>query len=514
MLLAIPLRDGRQLRVATDGVSVGDQQYALARIREAWMIRAEPELIGLTLSDVGLVEFEPARQGDGANALRALYSLRPDLRSPASPSRPLATPTAPPPAPTLPPPVAAPVASQPVPHMAPPPPPPGYPPYPPYPPAPPVYPPYLPYAPPPPGYGPPPGYAPVLPFAPNPNQGQGEFTPVPRTFGQILDAMFRLYFKRFGAWMGLSVAAGLILFILLGAIEVIGELLAGQNPLQGSFGLMAPYMMTTTNPAQPFNFNATDLLIISGGLLIYTLLSAVVGAWMTAVLSQGARDVVRGRPIAIGASLRAGLRRFPATLGISILVGLIEFAIFLPFLALYGAGFGLIFSASSVTPSAVPTPTAGLGLILLLVALVVAIPTFILVIWLGTRLGLAVYAAALGMPHAIRLSWNLTRGNFWRTFGAIFIAGLLVGVVVSLGTNVQFASYAVSVLIAVPILEVITLPFTVITGVVLLFDLRLRKEGYPFFAQEMGTPPAPQPGMAAGGPAPVASPPASSAPQQ
>ncbi|MGH2505362.1 MAG: hypothetical protein ACRDID_22860, partial [Ktedonobacterales bacterium] len=80
------LVDGRDLRVAEDGVRVDERVYPLALIQEANLLFLRPETIGLRLLDVGQVEFSFARQGDGAAALGALYRLRPDLRRDDAPA--------------------------------------------------------------------------------------------------------------------------------------------------------------------------------------------------------------------------------------------------------------------------------------------------------------------------------------------------------------------------------------------------------------------------------------------
>jgi membrane-anchored glycerophosphoryl diester phosphodiesterase (GDPDase) len=56
----------------------------------------------------------------------------------------------------------------------------------------------------------------------------------------------------------------------------------------------------------------------------------------------------------------------------------------------------------------------------------------ILLIVLGIRLTLAVPALVLERQRpldALRRSWNLVRGSTWRTFGILFLATLVVGVI-------------------------------------------------------------------------------------
>src|SRR5689334_7400014 len=79
-LVALPLRNGAEARVTPEGVHVGDAFYALASIQDARQVAPEPETVALRVAGTGLVEFQPARAGDGAVALEALFRLRPELR--------------------------------------------------------------------------------------------------------------------------------------------------------------------------------------------------------------------------------------------------------------------------------------------------------------------------------------------------------------------------------------------------------------------------------------------------
>ena len=79
-LVSIPLRDGTELRIASDGVQNGSRVIELAKIQDARRVSPNPEIIALRVAGMGLLEYEPERDGDGTIALEALYQLRPDLR--------------------------------------------------------------------------------------------------------------------------------------------------------------------------------------------------------------------------------------------------------------------------------------------------------------------------------------------------------------------------------------------------------------------------------------------------
>jgi len=65
---------------------------------------------------------------------------------------------------------------------------------------------------------------------------------------------------------------------------------------------------------------------------------------------------------------------------------------------------------------------------------------------------------------------------------------LLVAVVQSVGGQSALASVEIAYLAVVPILALFTVPLTVISRVVLLYDLRLRREGYANVTGAIQTP--------------------------
>src|SRR5579883_259349 len=79
-LASILLRDGTTLQIAPDGVRAGDKVIELAKIQDARRVSPNPETIAFRVAGMGLLEYQPEREGDGATALEALYRLRPELR--------------------------------------------------------------------------------------------------------------------------------------------------------------------------------------------------------------------------------------------------------------------------------------------------------------------------------------------------------------------------------------------------------------------------------------------------
>jgi hypothetical protein len=507
----IPLRDGTELRVDAAGIHFASQDYQFSQIHDARQVSPDPETIGLRLEGAGLVKLVPARPGDAAGALEAIYRFRPDLRPPVV-APPLGAlwqygPLPPPPGYAPPPPYGPPLAY-----------PPGYPP--PYTPV--AYGP-PPYGPPPPGYPivPPGGVPPAYPPAPGYGAaGQPGLGPWPQGIGDVITTSFRLYFQNFRRFLLLGLAVALWPALIAGGFQMVYYIILGFNPLHGI--IQQPFF--TTNPSSPgapfmppMLTPAQILALIGAGIIVF-IAALVLGSWQAASLAIGARESVLGRPIRVGAAARGGLRRLGAVLATELLLALIVIGVFV----VLGVLLSLLFTVASIglvgASSASPDTPPNVGGILLIVLLFVVfyIATLILVLYVMVRLGLAPYAAAadnLSPGRAIGRSWTLTRRNWWRTFLPILVATLAIGTVTGVVVSpLQFVSLAVTSLVVTPLITAIVTPLSVVTYMVVYYDLRLRKEGYPALALELNlmdfsaAPYGPMPTPGPGAPPPPAGP--------
>ncbi len=493
----IPLRDGSELRVDAEGLHVGEALYRLEQIQDARQVSPEPATIGLRVDGVGLVTLIPARPGDATVALEALFRLRPDLR-PAG--------FAPP---GMPPAGAWPYGA--APGYAPPPwypaPPYGLPPQypPPYPPGPPA--PGYGFAPPPPGYGYPPpypGYAivPPMPGQPGGTQGADPYGgpnrpgvgPWPQGIGDVLGTIFRLFFRNFWRLALLGLAVALVPALLRGGMSVAIDVAEGLDPTQGILGQRmfrvgatpnAPLFPWIQQPPSPGQI----ALAVGIGLLALVVF-VVLGAWETASLAVGARELVRGQPVRIGGALRGGLRRLPRVLGTMILLALMVIALvvvmWIALILMFAVGAGL-FAATGRDAGSGPAAI----LLVFGLELVIFVGVLVLLVYFRVRLSLAVYAAAcdgLSPGKAIGRSWTLTRANWWRTFIPTLVIGFVVGLVVGSATRIELVSLIGLYLVAIPLLSAVSAPLSAMTAVVIYYDLRLRREGFPPVASELGLP--------------------------
>jgi hypothetical protein len=123
----------------------------------------------------------------------------------------------------------------------------------------------------------------------------------------------------------------------------------------------------------------------------------------------------------VGRALAKSLLRLPAV----VLFGVIFFLIIMVAMALAATVLALLLvaSASLVRSLSVPPPLqVALGVLIVVLYLLPAI-------YLGVKLQLALAAMFLddiGPISAMRVSWKLTRGRWWRGFAIISVAGILI----------------------------------------------------------------------------------------
>jgi hypothetical protein len=497
-----PLIDGRELRVEADGVHIGEQFYPFTHIQEARLLFLRPETIGLTLARVGQVEYSFARPGDGVAALEAIHRLRPETRRADAPA-PAAEAPAGYFAPVAPPEPAQPGQTQPYapyPPYAAPPPQPGAPfgappfgaPRPGYPPAPNQ--PYRPYPPFPAQMARPAAPVPFPPpvieaYGPEPNRTRAELTPTPRRSGQLIGATFRQYGKRLGALLALALLVAALPSVVIALLDALVSQLSGVNPLAGAPNPINTFLQvangqtpaTTTPATTAATPQDTAIGLLSLAAVVLTLL---VAAWTTAALTVGAREATLGRPISIRTCARAGLSRlWPTLWALFFLYGM------LAIIAIPGLGLALAFVLGPSEPGAGAQITSADVVALAIIAGVIAVITLALVAYLWSRFALYPTAAALGMPQPLRVAFTLTSFGWWRIFWALLVVTLLTGGLTLAASAAQLLSVAVATVLLAPLIQLIAGPLSALIRVGVLYDQRLRREGYALFQQEGVTTP-------------------------
>ena len=254
-------------------------------------------------------------------------------------------------------------------------------------------------------------------------------------FGKLVDSTFSVY------------GGHLLPFILIALLPQIPILFGGITSLMEIgpvFNLEFPGAQGE-EPSEPLPIYLFDVL---GGLL-----SFAVGILASGAMIQSVGRHFLGRPVLVQRSYEYAWARFPKLVGAFALVMLI---LLVP----------LVLSIFII------------GIPLLIFAVVVLL--------FATH---AVAIEQLGPTDALKRSWNVVQGNWWRTFGllaGITLAILGAALIIFLPAG-MFLPPVLIVLLSTAFSAVVT-PIVTIAITVLYFDIRVRKEQYTHndLARELG----------------------------
>ncbi|MER6943271.1 glycerophosphoryl diester phosphodiesterase membrane domain-containing protein [Nonomuraea sp. NPDC000554] len=333
--------------------------------------------------------------------------------------------------------------------------------------------PYSPQQPPPPGYG----YG----YGPHPPALRPGIIPLrPLGLGDILDGTIKLVRSNPKAVLGLSAIAA-----VLAAVPVA----VGQALLVGRMG------EALTNPDYlPDDPTAAygGALAQYGGTLVSYAVSFVVVTILTGVLTRILGRAVFGGSITAAEAWRLTKGRIPALFGV---VGLMAVIMLVP-LAVIALVFVALIMSGAGSGSGQAGALLGLGLVFMLLYIGYAL-------YFRTRFALAAPVVVLegrGPLDAMRRSWNLVTGDFWRVFGILLLTSLLVGLVATilqvpftfmgtlfgmLGGGTALSAVLAAVLIAIggTLGAMITYPFEAGVSGLLYADRRMRSEAFDLVLQ-------------------------------
>ena len=240
----------------------------------------------------------------------------------------------------------------------------------------------------------------------------------PRGVGEILVHAFKLYRLH---WQNLVAIVAVVVVPVTIVQVLITDLVIGERLTESGF---RGEVVEADLPA-----------ILLGGL---TALAITVLTWaiLTGAVTRAAAGTFLGRDLEIGESYRYGLAR----LGSIILVGVLDGLAVL-------AGFILL-----VIPG-----------IIVLTRLWVSIPVLVI----EDRRG----------REALKRSWNLVKGFSWPVFATILVAGILTALLSGLLT-LPFGDNILGRIAGQSLATVITTPYTILVGILIYLNLRIRKEQY------------------------------------
>jgi hypothetical protein len=282
----------------------------------------------------------------------------------------------------------------------------------------------------------------------------------PKSIGALLDQTFRMSKNNFSTFF-------MIMLIVIGPIVVLNALisfLTGSSIFRDVAG-GSSFLEQLSNTIDESTYGTTTLAQDLGTLLV-GLVSIVLYPIAYVAVIYTIEAIKNQEEYTVGSVIKKAFSRFWPIFGSSLLVSVIVFGmIFVPVLVI-----------SMVTAVGVIIhPIIGIGMFLVLFLAVGAVVAYFL-----TRWGLFLPAVAFE-PCAPGLgrSWNLTRKNFWRTFGIFVVIGAITFVISGIFDFLFTALLGYSVLYSI-LINMISIVTTILLSVgyaLIYFDLKLRNDG-------------------------------------
>ena len=255
-----------------------------------------------------------------------------------------------------------------------------------------------------PGYGTP-GYGQWA--APPPAPAPGGVPLRPLAVGDILSGAFTLIRRNPAATLGLAAIVQTI-YGVLSAFFAWAE----QNAAHKLAVSVTPQTSSTRLGHEIGHFFLTFAPYLAADLILAFIFQAVLTGMLTGALGRG----LLGSNITIGDAWR--IARVPEVIAVSLLVPLILLGIWVPIALIV-----VVLAVAKITALAV------------LVGVVGFIGAFLATVWISVRLSLAVPAIVLegaGPVAALKRSWQLVQGSWWRIFGITLLAGIVVAFIAAI----------------------------------------------------------------------------------
>lgn len=306
----------------------------------------------------------------------------------------------------------------------------------------------------------------------------------PLSFGTIIGSSFRVMRRNPAPTFGMSV-------LLYGFVTIV---------YAGLMGLLFTQVLMRLSSASVDD--QSDIL--SGGVglfvlaaLVPTSLSLVATAFLQGLISLEVSRATLGEKL----KTRGLWRLAKGRLGTMVLWALVLTGAIVVFviIALIATSLVFVAGASSASGSdAVLSVLAGLGLTIAIILGFVVIGS-----WLGIKTSLVpsvIVLERLSLWQSVSRSWQLTKGNFWRTFGTQLLIGVIINVASSIITTpISFIGGIVigvtnptadpeTTVGAYVVLALVSGIVTILTGAIglvmtsaslalIYIDIRMRKEG-------------------------------------
>ena len=282
----------------------------------------------------------------------------------------------------------------------------------------------------------------------------------PKSFGEVLDLTFRISKNNFSTFF-------VIMLIVVGPIILIDaliSLLAGSGfirDIAGGGSFFDQLSNTIDESIYGTTTLAADLGVIVVGLatiVLYPIAQAAVIYAIEALRNQ--------EEFTAGSVIKAAFSRFWPIFGSSLLFGVIVFGmIFVP----------VVIITMVTAVGAIVNPVMGIATFIILFLALGSVVAYFLTRWSLYLPAVVFEPCAPGLGR----SWNLTRKNFWRTFGLIVVIGA-ISIIISVVFDLLFTAllgYSVLYSILINIITIITTMFFSVGYGLIYYDLKLRNDG-------------------------------------
>ena len=252
--------------------------------------------------------------------------------------------------------------------------------------------------------------------------------------------------------------------------------------------------MSSGDPQELF-----DSLGSSMGSLVTSGLTMLATAFLSGMLALTVWDAVLGRKSSPADAWHRFSPRFVPVLLATLLIGIIEFVAIVVVLLVFLIPFILV-AVNAASARSYDSASASIGgalsIIFLMIVALIVIACFLTVKFAFTSS--AVVLEGLGPVDAMKRSWSLSKGSFWRILGRIWLIGIVTALITSvlggivgaiLGVGAAAAD-SVGMLVAFSaflsaLLSAVVIPVQSSFYTLMYLDERMRKENLaPMIAQE------------------------------
>ena len=245
-----------------------------------------------------------------------------------------------------------------------------------------------------------------------------------------------------------------------------------------------------------------DLVYSLGGSMgsfVTSGLTLLATAFLSGMLALTVWDAVLGRKSSPADAWHRFSPRFVPVLLATLLIGIIEFVVIVLVLLVFMIPFFLVV-VNAASARSYDSAGAGIGgalsIIFLMIVALIVVACFFTVKFAFTSS--AVVLEGLGPVDALKRSWSLSKGSFWRILGRILLIGVVIGLISSvlggivgaiLGVGANAAD-SVGMLVAFSafvsaLLSAVVIPVQSSFYTLMYLDERMRKENLaPMIAQE------------------------------